>query len=486
LCAQRLETDSRDVDALALMSRLCLVAGDVAAAIACASVATRMNPTHPQASIALDAAMAQRADPDLAAQRFLQALRVEPEIAAHAVCYGSAPPFEGIEQVRNLLEEALGLDPALAPAHAALANVLSRQELVLQAIAEYRRALDIDPQQTAAALALSELHFNLGQVPQSRAYRDFALWEQQLYLAGPRSEHAPFTVLVLNAPAPWAENTPLEFMIDPQRIALHRLYLTDRIVHEAIPPYDAIFCAIGQAEHLQAPVERAQAFIASQNKRVVNRPDTLWKTARPNLADALAGVHGCAVPRTRRTSREELEHNTTFPLLARPIDTHAGRGLERLDDTSALRRYLDSHGDDRFDVTPFVEYRSADRYYRKYRVLLVGGKPYPYHLAISPEWMVHYINTPTASVDWMSAEEERFLADPRSVFADWDRTFGEIALAIGLDYFGVDCTLMPDGNVLVFEADAALLVHCREPAGSYKHRYVPQIFRAVEALLTKS
>jgi tetratricopeptide (TPR) repeat protein len=486
LCAQKLESDPYDVDALALMSRLCLVAGDAPAALACASVAARIKPSHPAATLALDAAMAQRPDPDRALRRYGEALAIEPEIAAYTVCYSSAPVFEGIERVRNLLEEAIALDPALARAHAAVANVLSRQEHLLQAIRAYRRALDIDPQQPAAALALSELLFNLQEIQTSQSYREFALSQRQIYPAGPHSANAPHSVLVLNAPAPWAQNTPLEFMIDPQRIALHRLYLSGTLVREALPAYDVIFCAIGQAEHLQAPVERAQAFIVSQNKRVVNRPDTLWKTARPNLADALAGVQECAVPRTRRITREELARNTQFPLLARPIDTHAGRGLERLDAASALQRYLDSHRDDRFDVTPFVEYRSADGYYRKYRVILVDGNPYPYHLAISPEWMVHYLKTPTASIEWMRAEEERFLAAPDSVFVHWQRTFEEIAQAIGLDYFGVDCTLMPDGTVFVFEADAALLVHCREPAVSYKHRYVPQIFRAVEALLTKS
>jgi hypothetical protein len=146
---------------------------------------------------------------------------------------------------------------------------------------------------------------------------------------------------------------------------------------------------------------------------------------------------------------------------------------------------LRTRGDDRVDVVPCVDYHSEDGYYRKYRVILVDGVPYPYHLAISPEWMVHYIKTPTASIEWMRDEELRFLRDPRSVFATWDRTFTEMAQAIGLEYFGVDCTLLRDGTVLVFEADAAMLVHCREPADSYKHQYVPRIFHAVEALLAK-
>lgn len=465
------------------MSRLCLLAGDAAAAIACACVASRMDPMLSDARSALAKAFAQRPDPPLALERLHEALSLEPEIGAYAVCYGSAPPFEGIERVRELLEEAVRLDPALAPAHAALANVLARQDHILQAIAAYRRSLDMDPRQPEAALAVSELLYNVDETSMSKSYRDFALGMQRLYPPSPHSDDAPCSVLVLNAPAPWAQNTPLEFMVDPHAAALHRLYLTEDVNANGLPPYDVVFNAIGEAEHAHDAIARAERFIASQSKRVINQPKHLWKTARPHLADALANVHGCVVPRTQRIARSELATRSDFPFLARPVDTHAGRGLERIDTPDASKRYLDAHADERFDVTPYVEYRSADGFYRKYRVVLVDGKPYPYHLAISPQWMVHYIKTPTASTQWMRDEEERFLSDPQAVFANWERTFGEMAQAFELDYVGVDCTIMPDGSVLVFEADTALLVHCREPEGSYKHRYVPRIFRAVEALL---
>jgi hypothetical protein len=429
--------------------------------------------------------MAARPNPPLARERLQQALDLEPEIANYTLCYGSGPPFPQIERVRELLEDAVRLDPAFAQAHAALANVVSRQNQTLLAIPGYRRALDIDPDQPDAALALSELLYDVGDTAASAAYRTQALSQKRLYHNGPRSAEAPLSALVLNAPAPWAQNTPLDFMVDPLAAALHRFYLTGGPLPEGLPNYDVIFNAIGEAEHAHDAIELARQFIDEHEGRVINRPEHLRKTARPHLADALNGVFGCIVPRTQRAAREEAAARNGFPFLIRPVDTHAGRGLKRIDDAGTLAQYLRTRGDDRFDVVPFVDYHSEDGYYRKYRVILVDGVPYPYHLAISPEWMVHYIKTPTASIEWMRDEELRFLRDPRSVFATWDRTFTEMAQAIGLEYFGVDCTLLRDGTVLVFEADAAMLVHCREPADSYKHQYVPRIFHAVEALLAK-
>jgi Flp pilus assembly protein TadD len=485
LCVRHLEQEPHDTVALTLMSRLCLLAGDLGSAIACARIAVRVSPADAGAREALDAAMARRPDPALARERLQQALDIEPEIAAYALCYGSAPPFARIEDARRLLEDAVRLDPSLAQAHAALANVLARQNHTLLAIPAYRRALDIDPNQPDAALALSELLFDIGDTGASAAYRTQALSQKRLYGAGPRSSEAATRALVLNAPAPWAQNTPLEFMIDPRAAALTRLYLTGDPLPEALPHYDVIFNAIGEAERAHGAIALAREFITEHQGRVVNRPEHLWKTARPNVVQTLSGVSGCTVPQADRLTRKELAAWKRFPLLIRPIDTHAGRGLEKIDAPDDLAQYLAKSGEARFDAVPFVDYRNDDGYYRKYRVVLVDGVPYPYHLAISPGWMVHYIKTPTASVKWMRDEELRFLRDPHSVFTSWDRTFTEMAQAMGLDYFGIDCALLPDGNVLVFEVDTAMLVHCREPADSYKHQYVPRIFRAVEALLAK-
>jgi hypothetical protein len=84
--------------------------------------------------------------------------------------------------------------------------------------------------------------------------------------------------------------------------------------------------------------------------------------------------------------------------------------------------------------------------------------------------------------DAMKREEEAFLADFRQAFrgaaAD---AVGEAARQLDLDYAGMDCTILPDGRVLVFEANAAMLVHLRESreAFAYKHAHVPRMIAAV-------
>jgi len=38
-------------------------------------------------------------------------------------------------------------------------------------------------------------------------------------------------------------------------------------------------------------------------------------------------------------------------------------------------------------------------------------------------------------------------------------TFAALYRLVGLDYFGIDCAELPDGRLLVFELDVAMIVH---------------------------
>jgi hypothetical protein len=87
---------------------------------------------------------------------------------------------------------------------------------------------------------------------------------------------------------------------------------------------------------------------------------------------------------------------------------------------------------------------------------------------------------------WMRGEEECFLSRPESVFPKWESVFRDVADAIGLDYFGVDCTVTENGDVLIFECDPSAFVHCRDAVDgvfAYKYDYVPHIFSAIDDLL---
>jgi hypothetical protein len=110
----------------------------------------------------------------------------------------------------------------------------------------------------------------------------------------------------------------------------------------------------------------------------------------------------------------------------------------------------------------YVDYRSADGHFRKYRFIFVDGQVLPYHLAIGNDWKVHHVSTDMVNQAWMQAEEEAFLQDPSRVFNSGHyESLRAIQQRIGLEYFGIDCGLDRTGNLVVFEVNASMLVHER-------------------------
>jgi hypothetical protein len=119
-------------------------------------------------------------------------------------------------------------------------------------------------------------------------------------------------------------------------------------------------------------------------------------------------------------------------------------------------------------------------------VIFVGGRPLPYHLAISPDWMVHYESAGMEDAPERLAEEMRFLEDPAAALgADAWAAVTAIGAAMELDYAGVDFSLLPDGRVLLFEANATMLVHPEAPDGPLAHKNpaIERILAGFQAML---
>jgi len=139
-------------------------------------------------------------------------------------------------------------------------------------------------------------------------------------------------------------------------------------------------------------------------------------------------------------------------------------------------------------VSRFVDFRSSDSWFRKYRMVFIDRKPYPCHLAISKNWMVHYASAEMESFRWKLDEERRFLKDPESFFgAACMSSLESIGKAIDLDYAGIDFSILRDGRILVFEANPTMLVHPENISGplDHKNEYVYRIQERFEEMLRR-
>ncbi|MDP9025869.1 MAG: hypothetical protein M3N13_10905 [Candidatus Eremiobacteraeota bacterium] len=402
-------------------------------------------------------------------------------LSYHTVAAPALRPFDGLDEVLRDVAMAVRKEPANSDLHAAIGNGLVRQTRYLEAIEAYRAAVAVAPDNAPARIALAELLF-IAHDPAARSQLEHALQLQRVY-PDPRPLDARLSVLLLLRDDAYSANAPLELIADAERIALHKYYIGNDTSID-LPRFDTVVCAFGYSRCAEPAIVACLRFIERTKARTVNDPSHLSGIARERLRETLHGVAGVSVPDIRIATAADIAPHE--PLLVRPLDTQAGIGLALVRDEEDVHAHQVRWNAERYHVAPFIDYASRDGYYRKYRIILVEGIAYPYHLAISPRWMVHYRNAPMAENSWMRREEAQFLANPREVFHCWD-ALEDVARAIDLDYVGIDCTLLSDGSMLIFEADTAMLVHDEDDAGvfAYKRVAVAKIRNALSAMIAR-
>jgi len=365
---------------------------------------------------------------------------------------------------------------------------LGRDGRLDEALASFCGALAIDDRDVDAHLGIYEVAQILRKPELALAHQTAAIALSPVHstLAVEREDYA---LLVLCAPGPYTANTPVDLIVDSRYVTLHRWYVDPSGEVPRLPRHDAIFVAMGESDASASRLRAAERFAAAQRQPVFNRPDAIGRLNRVELAATFASARHTRAVTTTRVARERYAAEPyPVPHIVRPIDSHGGTGLERIDDDAQRAAYAARTDSEFLYVAPFVDYRSADGYFRKYRIIFIEGEPFPFHLAISPNWMVHYYNAPMTEHQWMRDEELAFLASPGDVFAgELAEALRETGERLGLDYVGIDCAIGRDGKLLVFEADNAVIVHLLDDPVmfAYKHRYVPRITAALDAMVRR-
>jgi hypothetical protein len=359
-----------------------------------------------------------------------------------------------------------------------------------------------DPADTNAAMDLSMVLLLLGQRDTALALQRHAVQTQPLYHMPAGTQPASLRLLALVSCGDFLANTPLEFLIADSDVSLDILYVGEGVpAPAALPDHDAVIVAVGESAANRALLQALAEPLTAWHKPVVNRPEHVLNTSRDGLSAALRGAGGIVVPDVARTDRAALAAiaagTTTpagilpgvdYPVLVRPVDSHAGAGLAKIEHRGDLADYLSASEADEFYLSRFVEYRSADGRYRKYRVVLVDGQPYLGHLGISPRWMVHYLNADMAENAENRAEEAEQMRLFDSGFGGRHAAaFEEIHRRVGLDYLVMDCAETPDGRLLVFEGDTCGIIHAMDPEDlfPYKPATMRRIFSAFQDMLRR-
>lgn len=341
-----------------------------------------------------------------------------------------------------------------------------------------------DPDDANLLMNLSTLMLCLGQRDTGLAIQAQALEMKQVYHLPASRQPAQLHVLMLMVPGDLSANTPLDCLLENSDIDLDYYYiLPDAPLALPIPEHDALIVAISESDHNRDLLARLEQALAHWPKPVINAPQNIPNTDRNTASMLLQHVAGLLIPPTLRASRQALLDiaagnarlparfaDCDFPIILRPVGSHAGRDLEKIECAEEIATYLARVEDDEFFLSRFIDYSSEDGLFRKFRVALIDGTPFACHMAVSSHWMIHYVNAGMYEDAQKRAEEAAFMAH----FDDFARRHRLALEAIysrtGLDYVCIDCAETREGQLLVFEIDHAMVVHAMDPEDLFPYK----------------
>jgi glutathione synthase/RimK-type ligase-like ATP-grasp enzyme len=303
--------------------------------------------------------------------------------------------------------------------------------------------------------------------------------------ASPREPLRGFRVLALLSAGDFMANTPLECLLEGSGATLDLLYVDTTLPFpEVVPEHDVLFVAVGENERNRPLLAWLAERLRCWSRPVINHPAQVLALSREGVCARLQGTEGLVVPavaRHHRTNAVEAAGGIGYPLLVRPLGSHGGHDLAKIDSPNELKGYLGAHADDELYLTPFVDYRGVDGLFRKYRVALIDGQPFLCHLAISKHWMIHYLNAGMSESAEKRAEEAQAMATFDDTFARRHAAaLGAVQDRMGLDYLVLDCGETRDGRLLLFEADQCMVVHAMDSSDLFPYK-APQMRKVFDA-----
>jgi hypothetical protein len=380
-----------------------------------------------------------------------------------------------------------------------LGSVLLERGDPVAARSHYEAALRIDPEFPQAHGGMYYALTRLGERELAKRHQDKSFGRKALFPSPYRGDSEPVPVLLLVSST--GGNTPIEKLVDDRVFQTYVVVADYYDTKIPLPSHRLVINGIGDCDVAGQALMAAESLLTFTDAPVLNAPAAVRVSGRCENASRLGKLPGIRTPVTVTfpygllAGQDGLTalagRGFTFPLLLRTPGFHMGQHFVRVESPAGLASAvagLPGSGNPEAEVMAieYLDARGTDGNARKYRVMTVGGRSYPLHLAISKDWKIHYFSADMHEQSQYRAEEAHFLADMAGVLGSkamlaLDRLLDEI----GLDYGGTDFGLSQSGEILLFEANATMVVE--QPDGDqrwdYRRAAVERIQDAVRNLL---
>ena len=211
------------------------------------------------------------------------------------------------------------------------------------------------------------------------------------------------------------------------------------------------------------------------------------RTTRDNIYQLLHDIDKLHVPKTVRIRPkspsdiyEAIEkENFEFPIIFRKAGDHGGVSTLLVKDENEMFYAFPLDGQDYY-LTQFVDYADKDGIYVKYRLVVIDGKVYLRHVMFAESWMVHARNELEETKTDAKVISKRFLKENTPSI---QLIVTEIYHRLGLDYFGIDCYIDKEMNLLAFEINANMNIFIQTENSVFK-KHIEMTHHALIKMMT--
>lgn len=453
------------------------------------------NPASEPLQFLRAAALAELGREEESRQAYLGLLRQQPDHLGALCNLGRQLARSGHRgAARLLLERAVERHPHDLASRVNLGTLLYQCDELERARQAFERALELSPESPQAHAGMSFVMDKLGDKVGAARHRQRGFSTNAIVTLPYRGDRAPISVLLLGSTN--QGNMPFERFLDDRVFQTHVVApeFVDDQLH--LPEHDLIVNAVGDVDAAPAALRAVRHFLRRTTAPVLNAPGAVRASGRRDNWLRLARLAGVRTPRSVLLPREVLAaasapahlaaHGLDFPLLVRSPGHHTGEFFVRVEEPAQLAAALAGLPGSELLAFEFLDTRGADGAFRKFRVMMVDGDILPLHLAISDHWKVHYFSADMADNPGHRREEQQFLEDmPGVLGARALHALRQVQQMLGLDYGGIDFALDAAGHVVVFEANATMIVVAPggDPRWDYRRPAVERIDCAVRHML---
>lgn len=224
-----------------------------------------------------------------------------------------------------------------------------------------------------------------------------------------------------------------------------------------------VFNQIADADSHKITLRKANDFYKAVSPQVpfFNIPSRIMETTRDKIYQTLQGIDKLHIPKTVKLqprSPKDIydtieKEGFEFPVIFRQAGDHGGISTIRIDDETEEFYAFALDGRDYY-LTQFAEY-IEDGLYKKYRLIVIDGEVYIRHIKISEEWMVHHCNQIAHPEPLQKIVARKFTSEIKPKIQP---IITEIYKHLQLDYFGIDCYIDKDMNLLIFEINSSMTI----------------------------